>query len=107
MSSGKIVTGFIAGAAVGAILGVLFAPDKGSETRKSIMSKTDEYASDMKEKFNIMLEKVAQKVGMTKEEATEFVEKGKELFDAEKTSAEDIKEHVKSFAYQKYSPHTT
>ena len=36
MSTGKIVVGVLAGVAVGALLGVLFAPDKGSETRKKI-----------------------------------------------------------------------
>lgn len=36
MSTGKIIAGIIAGAAVGASLGILFAPDKGSETRTRI-----------------------------------------------------------------------
>ncbi|MEJ7683756.1 MAG: YtxH domain-containing protein [Segetibacter sp.] len=37
MNSGsKVLLGVLAGAATGAILGVLFAPDKGMETRRKI-----------------------------------------------------------------------
>ena len=37
MESSKVVLGVIGGVAVGALLGVLFAPDKGSKTRKKIL----------------------------------------------------------------------
>ena len=36
-NTGKIITAVAAGAAAGAILGVLFAPDKGDDTRKKIV----------------------------------------------------------------------
>lgn len=43
----NFLIGFLAGAAAGAIAGILFAPDKGSETRKNIRKKvrdlSDEY----------------------------------------------------------------
>ena len=38
--SSKILVGFLAGAAVGALAGILFAPDKGSNTRQKIADKT-------------------------------------------------------------------
>lgn len=39
MSTGKLVSGLLAGLAVGSILGILFAPEKGSETRNKISDK--------------------------------------------------------------------
>jgi gas vesicle protein len=35
-NSGKILAAVAAGIAAGAVLGILFAPDKGTETRKKI-----------------------------------------------------------------------
>lgn len=40
---------FIAGAAVGAGLGLLFAPKSGSETRKELKSKLDDLVSQIKQ----------------------------------------------------------
>jgi len=39
MSTGKVLLGVLAGIAVGATLGILFAPDKGSTTRKKFPKK--------------------------------------------------------------------
>lgn len=45
MSSTKVVLGIIAGASIGAIAGILFAPDKGSATRKKIIDQTNDLRS--------------------------------------------------------------
>lgn len=39
MNTGKVLLGVLAGAAVGASLGIIFAPHKGSDTRKKIVQK--------------------------------------------------------------------
>jgi gas vesicle protein len=51
-TTGKILTGFAAGAAVGALLGILFAPDKGAETRRKINEQGKKMADDIKNKCN-------------------------------------------------------
>jgi gas vesicle protein len=75
MSSGKILLGVIAGVAAGALLGVLFAPDKGWNTRKRIAKKADEYADGLREKFDEFLDAVTVKMDEAKDEVTDFAEK--------------------------------
>lgn len=49
----NVVIGTMAGVAAGALLGVLLAPDKGTETRKKISTKSKETADSIKNKLGI------------------------------------------------------
>jgi len=69
MSSGKILLGVLAGVAAGALLGVLFAPDKGWNTRKRISKKADDYADLLTEKFNEFLDTISEKIEQIKDDA--------------------------------------
>lgn len=75
----KILVGFLAGAAVGALAGILFAPDKGSDTRKKIVDKTGDLSDSLKGSFNNFIDGVKQTYAGAKEEVDEFGEnvKGK------------------------------
>jgi gas vesicle protein len=74
MSTGKVLLGIVAGAAAGALVGVLFAPHKGSVTRKKISRTTGNYADGLKEKFGEMVDSLTEKFEMVKEDVTEFAE---------------------------------
>lgn len=77
MSAGKVFLGVLAGAAVGAVLGILFAPAKGTKTRKKISKKGEKLAEDLKEKFNEFLESISEKFVEVKEGVSDFAEPGK------------------------------
>ncbi len=74
----KVVLGFLAGAAMGAIAGILFAPDKGSETRKKIAQNTNDLGDNLKDSFNEFIDTVKDKYRKAKHEAEEAVDKGAE-----------------------------
>lgn len=47
----RLLWTFGAGLAVGGLLGVLFAPDKGSETRKKLKISGNKLSENMRDKF--------------------------------------------------------
>ncbi len=55
-------TGLIIGAVAGAVAGVLFAPDKGTETRKKISEKTKNLQNDLSEKIENLRETIETKI---------------------------------------------
>jgi gas vesicle protein len=73
MNTSKVVIGVLGGIAVGAIAGVLFAPAKGTKTRKRIMKKGSDYTKDLKNKFEGLYSDIATKYENVMEEAKEFV----------------------------------
>lgn len=50
-NTAKIITAFATGAVIGGVLGILFAPDKGSETRKKMGDQGKQMADELKNKF--------------------------------------------------------
>jgi gas vesicle protein len=57
-NTGKIITAVAAGAAAGVILGVLFAPAKGSDTRRKIGEQGKKITGNVKDKFQKGKEKI-------------------------------------------------
>jgi gas vesicle protein len=57
-NAGRVLLGFVAGAAAGAIAGVLMAPDSGDNTRKKIADKSDKFKDDFNTKMQEGIDKV-------------------------------------------------
>lgn len=79
-NSGKFLLAFAAGALTGAVLGILFAPDKGTETRKKVRDAakklTEGCEKNMKrgrENLSEMKEALREKMETTKERMEEYV----------------------------------
>jgi gas vesicle protein len=91
-STGKMFMGFLIGAAVGAAAGILFAPDKGTATRKKIAKKAKEAGDTVKdtvsEQFEDLKEFVSEKLGKMKKKVSDLEET---VENAEKTADSKVK----------------
>ena len=59
-TTNKILIALGAGAVIGGVLGILFAPDKGTETRKKIADKGSRLTDAVKTKFSKGKEKLSE-----------------------------------------------
>ena len=73
----KVIGALLIGTIVGAAAGVLFAPAKGSKTRRVIAEKGEDLTDTLKDKFNEFLETVKKEYeGMKEKTAGHFSENG-------------------------------
>jgi gas vesicle protein len=67
----------VGGVAVGALLGILLAPDKGERTRKRILRKGEDYMDVVKDKFNDVVEEMNEKMEGVAKEAVNMMRRNK------------------------------
>jgi gas vesicle protein len=89
MGNSKILLGFVAGAAVGALAGILFAPEKGAKTREKIAGKAGDLTDSIKNSFGDFIDGLKQSYVHTKEEVDD-------LSDKAQASINKVKAEVKS-----------
>ena len=90
MSSQKVLLGLLAGVATGTLLGILFAPDKGSKTRKRIFDKGEDYVDDLKYHFYEFMDSMKGKDKAVKEEGKDLIDKGKSKYDEAKKEVKHL-----------------
>ena len=75
--TGELLGALLLGVAIGGALGILFAPEKGSEIRKKFLLK----GGDLKEKAHEYVEELINDADLVKEKATDYLIDGKDSAD--------------------------
>jgi gas vesicle protein len=99
MKKSTILISVLGSAFVGAVLGVLFAPDKGYKTRRQITKKGDEYAGMAKKEYDEMVKKMNRQYDDLKSQSDELLTKGKhradELVNLGKEKATELRDELR------------
>lgn len=83
MKTGKTLIGLLGGVAIGSILGILFAPDKGTNTRKKIAKKSNEATDSLKQQLETLSTSFSEKINSLKSQGEDFLDKKNENINIE------------------------
>jgi gas vesicle protein len=86
-NSGSIVLALLTGAAIGAGIGILYAPDEGKETRKKIKRKVEDTSHDLGERLSHAKEELTK---TAKEKKDAFEQKLEDTISNMSYKADDI-----------------
>ena len=94
-NTGSKISYFLVGIGIGALIGILFAPKSGEETRELLTQKAEEgkeyaqkRARELKERAEDLLERSKQVTGRQKDQIAAAVEAGREAYQREKSKAQ-------------------
>ena len=92
---GSKVSFFLVGLGIGALVGILFAPKSGEETREFLSQKADEgreyaqrKARELRERAEDLVERSKSAESRQKENLSEAVDAGREAYQREKAKAQ-------------------
>ena len=92
---GSKISDFIVGLGVGTLLGILFAPKSGEETREFLAQKADEgreyaqkKARELRERAEDLIERSKELINREKGSIAAAVEAGKETYQRERAKAQ-------------------
>ncbi|MGH9714734.1 MAG: YtxH domain-containing protein [Candidatus Acidiferrales bacterium] len=93
-NAGSKVSFFLVGLGIGALVGLLFAPKSGEETREYLTSKADEgrdyaqkKARELRDRAEDLIERSKEIMARQKDSLSSAVEAGKDAYQREKSKA--------------------
>jgi gas vesicle protein len=87
---------FLAGLGVGALVGILYAPKSGKETRDDLASGAREGTEYLRARTRQAAQEVGALVDKSKEQVNEYVERGREAVDRGRAQWEEFVERGKN-----------
>jgi gas vesicle protein len=87
---------FLAGLGVGALVGILYAPKSGRETRDELANSAREGTEYLRNRSKQVADQVGTLVDKGKEQVGEYVDRGREAVDRGRAQWEDFVERGKS-----------
>lgn len=69
-STSKVIVSTLAGVGAGVLIGLLFAPDKGTETRRKIVDGYNDLEDNLKTKFTDLVDTIKDEYGTVRDKAT-------------------------------------
>jgi len=69
----NVILGFLSGAAIGLVAGILTAPDKGENTRAKIKDKVKDVADDLSDNLGDKINQLEEQIDQLKKEAQEKI----------------------------------
>jgi gas vesicle protein len=87
---------FLAGLGVGALVGILYAPKSGRETREDLANSAREGSEYLRARTKLAADEVSAFVDHSKQQVAEYVEKGRAAVDRGRVQWEDFVERGKS-----------
>ena len=86
---------FLAGLGAGALVGILYAPKAGRETREDLLNSAREGTDYLRHRTRQAADEVSALVDKSKEQVTEYVERGREAVDRGRAQWEEFVERGK------------
>ncbi|MFE3849427.1 YtxH domain-containing protein [Flavobacterium sp. LB3P45] len=92
MKNNNLILGLLGGITAGTVLGILFAPAKGSETRKIIADKGSELNDNLKDSVCKLTDKITQTFTELKNDSQKMLGNNSDILAEQRADLENLKE---------------